>query len=100
MARSAARRTWTSSLEGPALSRRVLDASWREGARAGQPYAFTAPSPSRYPWQWYWDSCFAAIVRRRWDVARARRELESLLWVAEDGFIGHVVFWGRPLNLE
>ena len=37
------------------------------------------PSPSRYPWQWYWDSCFAAIVWRRFDAARARAELESLL---------------------
>jgi hypothetical protein len=82
------------------LARDVLDDSWREGEQGGRPYAFTAPSPARYPWQWYWDSCFVAIVRRRWDAARARRELESLLSVAEDGFIGHVIFWGRPLNLE
>ena len=57
-----------------ALTRTVLDASWRQGVQAGRPYAFTAPSPRRYPWQWYWDSCFSAIVRRRWDPARARRE--------------------------
>jgi hypothetical protein len=82
------------------LCRRVLDRSWREGEQAGRRYAFTAPSPSRYPWQWYWDSCFIAIVRSRWDPERARAELRSLLAASEDGFIGHVIFWGRPLNLE
>lgn len=83
-----------------ALCRRVLDGSWREGEQAGRAYGFTAPSPARYPWQWYWDSCFVAIVRSRWDRDRARRELESLLAASEGGFVGHVVFWGRPLNLE
>jgi hypothetical protein len=83
-----------------ALCRDVLDRSWREGEQAGRRYAFTAPSPTRYPWQWYWDSCFIAIVRSRWDGARARQELASLLAAGEDGFIGHVIFWGRPLNLE
>jgi hypothetical protein len=88
----------TSDLE--ALCRRVLDGSWREGEQAGRRYAFTSPSPGRYPWQWYWDSCFIAVVRSRWDPGRARRELESLLGASEGGFIGHVIFWGRPLNLE
>jgi hypothetical protein len=83
-----------------ALARSVLDTSWREGVQDGRAYAFTAPSPGRYPWQWYWDSCFAAIVRSRWDRERAQRELRSLLSASQDGFIGHVIFWGRPLNLE
>ncbi|MDX6697828.1 MAG: hypothetical protein QOE65_1225 [Solirubrobacteraceae bacterium] len=83
-----------------AACRRVLEAGWREGEQAGREYAFTAPSPGRYPWQWYWDSCFIAIVRGRWDPDRARRELESLLGAAQEGFIGHVIFWGKPLNLE
>ena len=47
---------------------RVLRQNWREGAAEGRPYAYTEPSPGRYPWQWYWDSCFAAIVNRRWIV--------------------------------
>jgi hypothetical protein len=85
-------------LEG--LCRRVFEAAWREGQQGERRYAFTAPSPGRYPWQWYWDSGFHAVVRSRWDRERARRELESLLAAGEDGFIGHVIFWGRPLNLE
>jgi hypothetical protein len=80
--------------------RAVLDASWREGRQHDREYGFTAPSPGRYPWQWYWDSCFIAIVRSRWDPEHAERELRSLLTASQDGFIGHVVFWGRPLNLE
>ena len=59
------------------------------------------PAPSRYPWQWYWDSCFAAIVWRRFDPARARAELESLLAAQRpDGFIGHTIFWDRPVSLD
>lgn len=78
----------------------VLRENWREGARAdGVRFGYTCPSPHRYPWQWYWDSCFHAIAWRRFDAARARRELESLLAVARpDGFIGHTIFWSRPLT--
>ncbi len=82
------------------LCERVLAANWAEGDRRGVPFAYTRPSPSRYPWQWYWDSCFAAIVWRRLDGARPRRELETLLRGGrEDGFIGHVTFWQRPVSL-
>jgi len=80
---------------------RVLRASWAEGERRGVRYAYTRPSPGHYPWQWYWDSCFAAIAWRRFDPARPRRELETLLRAArDDGFIGHVVFWDRPLSRQ
>ena len=84
-----------------ALCRDVLSASWAEGDRLGVPYGYTRPSPSRYPWQWYWDSCFAAIVWRRFEPERSRSELESLLRAArDDGFIGHVVFWDRPISIR
>jgi len=83
-----------------ALCRRVLDASWAEGDRGGVPYAYTRPSPARYRWQWYWDSCFAAIVWRRFDPARSRAELETLLRASRpDGFVGHVVFWEHRVSL-
>jgi Mannosylglycerate hydrolase MGH1-like glycoside hydrolase domain len=78
---------------------RVLATNWREGVREGTDYGYTAPSPGRYPWQWYWDSCFAAIAWQRFDPARARRELETLLRASRaDGFIGHTIFWGEPLR--
>jgi len=84
-----------------AESRRVLEQNWQQGEWQGRRYAYTEPSPGRYPWQWYWDSCFAAIVRRRWDRERARAELESLLAVQRpDGFLGHTIFWRRPVSWE
>jgi hypothetical protein len=79
----------------------VLRQNWREGTQAAheRPYGFTCPSPGRYPWQWYWDSCFHAIAWRRFDPARSRRELESLLAAQRpDGFIGHTIFWQEPLR--
>ena len=83
------------------LCHRVLAASWAEGERDGMPYGYTRPSPTRYPWQWYWDSCFAAIVWRRFDRERSRSELESLLRASrDDGFIGHVTFWDHPISLK
>jgi hypothetical protein len=84
-----------------ALCEATLSANWREGVREsdGVPFAYTCPSPGHYPWQWYWDSCFAAIAWRHFDPARSRRELESLLAAQRgDGFIGHTIFWNTPLT--
>ncbi|HEY2159731.1 MAG TPA: hypothetical protein VGH24_00355 [Solirubrobacteraceae bacterium] len=78
---------------------RTLRQNWIEGvsARDGTHFAYTRPSPGHYPWQWYWDSCFAAMVWRRFDEQRARTELETLLAAQrEDGFIGHTIFWAGP----
>jgi hypothetical protein len=82
-----------------AESRRVLERNWRDGERDGVSYRFTAPSTGRYPWQAYWDSCFAAIAWRRLSPERARAELETLLRAATpDGFIGHTIFWTKPVS--
>ena len=87
--------------EVASLCRDVLGASWAEGERRGVPFGYTRPSPGRYRWQWYWDSCFAAIVWRRFNPDRSRSELESLgRAMRDDGFIGHVVFWERPVTLK
>jgi hypothetical protein len=81
-----------------AEAERVLRQNWRDGDADGIRYAYTEPSPGRYPWQWYWDSCFAAIANRRFAADRSRAELESLLDAQRpDGFIGHTVFWHRPV---
>jgi hypothetical protein len=82
------------------VAERALRENWLEGSRDGRRFAYTQPSPGRYPWQWYWDSCFAAIAWRRFERERARAELESLLAAQRpDGFIGHTVFWDRPVSL-
>jgi hypothetical protein len=77
----------------------TLRGNWVEGIRPRDrvPFAYTQPSPGHYPWQWYWDSCFSAITWRRFDAARSRAELASLLAAQRgDGFIGHTVFWTGP----
>lgn len=83
-----ARSVWTEA-------ERTLRANWRQGRLAdGTPYGFTCPAPRRYRHQWYWDSCFHAIVWRHLDPARARMELRTLLSAGRlDGFIPHTVFW-------
>jgi hypothetical protein len=82
-----------------ALCAHTLASNWVVGSRAGVEYAYTRPSPERYRWQWYWDSCFAAIVWRRLEPDRSRQELSTLLRAArEDGFIGHTVFWDGPVR--
>ena len=79
--------------------RRVLDQNWRTGTRHGVHFAYTCPSPARYPWQWYWDSCLTAIAARHLHPGRAHAELASLLAAADpDGFIGHTIFWERPVT--
>jgi hypothetical protein len=89
-----------SSAELPELVRTTLDRNWAHGERDGVSFSYTRPSPSRYPWQWYWDSCFAAIAWRRFDPGRSRAELQSILGAADEGgFIGHTIFWEHPVSL-
>src|SRR3954451_3765114 len=82
-----------------AETERVLRQNWVVGSRGEVDFSYTEPSPGRYPWQWYWDSCFAAIAWRRFEPARARDELESLLAAQRpNGFIGHTISWDRPVS--
>jgi hypothetical protein len=79
----------------------TLRGNWIEGERDGVHFGYSRPSPGHYPWQWYWDSCFHAVVWRRFDRARAESELRSLLaGGSEDGFIGHTIFWHRHVDWQ
>jgi alpha,alpha-trehalase len=54
---------------------------------------YTVPTDGLYPFQWNWDSGFAALGLRTFDEARAWQELRSLLrgqWA--DGMVPHIVF--------
>ncbi|WP_320670745.1 MGH1-like glycoside hydrolase domain-containing protein [Patulibacter defluvii] len=89
-----------------ALAEATLRANWRSGERRGVPYAFTCPSTPRYRHQWHWDSCFSAIAWTRFDPARAREELRTVVRGgdpriaprvgARPGLLPHTVFWDRP----
>jgi hypothetical protein len=83
------------------IAEETLRGNWLDGERDGVHYGYSRPSPGHYPWQWYWDSCFHAIVWRRFDRARAESELRSLLaGGSEDGFIGHTIFWHRHVDWQ
>ena len=62
-----------------AEAERVLRQNWREGARGELRYSYTEPSPGRYPWQWYWDSCFAAIAWKPVTCPSTRQGVTSTL---------------------
>src|SRR5207302_4881274 len=62
--------------------RETLERSWTVGERDGVSFAYTPPSPERYRWQWYRDSCFAAIAWRDYDAARSFLLDEHRYWTA------------------
>lgn len=54
---------------------------------------FSVPTRGLYPFQWNWDSAFAALGYSHLDGERAVRELESLAGAQwPDGMIPHIVF--------
>lgn len=58
-------------------------------------YRYVRPSPGRYNWQWFWDSCFHSVVNASLDPNLAKDELRSLITAQEtDGMIGHMTYWG------
>jgi glycogen debranching enzyme len=72
-------------------NRQVGAAPW-----CGAEYDFVCPSEGTYPFQWFWDSCFHAIVLTHLDLERAKAEIRSLLVNAQpDGLVPHVTFWQR-----
>lgn len=66
-------------------ARAILGANDRGG--------YTVPTDGLYPYQWNWDSAFAAWGFGRFDPARAWAELETLFsgqW--ENGMVPHILF--------
>jgi len=65
----------------------------------GQEYCYIAPAPERYPFQWFWDTCFHVIMLAHlgeYDIAK--RGLRSLFAMQRaDGFVGHMIFWHHVL---
>ncbi len=78
--------------------RALYDRNRQRGFAAwcGLEYDFVCPSMGTYPFQWFWDSCFHAVVLAHFDLERARIEIRNLLANAQpDGFVAHVTFWQR-----
>ncbi|MEP2641390.1 hypothetical protein [Roseobacter sp.] len=70
-----------------------LDAQARAILRKNDRGVYTIPTDGLYPYQWNWDSAFAAWGFATFDMPRAWRELETLMasqW--DDGMVPHIIF--------
>lgn len=79
---------------------RLLRGNLRQGISPfdGSPYSFSVPSNITYPYQWFWDSCFHAIVWTYFDIEQAKAELRTLLRAqSPDGRIPHRICWEKRL---
>ena len=73
--------------------RDALDEAARAVLRRNDRGEYTVPTQGLYPFQWNWDSAFAAWGWSTFDVDRAWREIETLLsgqWTT--GMVPHIVF--------
>ncbi len=64
---------------------------------AGRHFHYTKPSPSSYPFQFFWDTCFHAFILTALNrVDMAKKHLQSLFSLQkEDGFVGHMIYWNN-----
>ncbi|WP_027836134.1 MGH1-like glycoside hydrolase domain-containing protein [Maritalea myrionectae] len=70
-----------------------LDEQARDILKMNDRGGYTIPTKGLYPYQWNWDSAFAALGFAQFDCARAWAELETLFsaqWA--DGMVPHIVF--------
>ncbi|MAZ28742.1 MAG: trehalase-like protein [Cytophagaceae bacterium] len=65
--------------------------------KKGPGFHYTKPSTSRYPYQFFWDTCFHAFIfSALGEHEMAQDHLLSLFSLQkEDGFVGHMIYWDR-----
>ena len=71
----------------------TLDNKAREIMRGNDKGTYTVPTAGLYPYQWNWDSAFAALGFSTFDMDRAWVELETLFtgqW--DNGMVPHIIF--------
>ncbi len=63
----------------------------------GDGFHYTKPSPGRYPYQFFWDTCFHVfILSALGEHDMAKEHLLSLYAKQkDDGFVGHMIYWDR-----
>lgn len=66
----------------------------KENRRFTNGHQYTLPSPSSYPYQWLWDSCFHIISLCQCEPDAAKAELRALLSKQlHDGMLPHIIYW-------
>jgi len=81
--------------------RRVLAGNRQAGVSGwdGKRYDCTCPSPTTYPFQWWWDSAFIAIALLHVDPELAKQEVRCLLQgMQPDGFMPHMILWEKSAH--
>jgi len=58
-------------------------------------YCFTQPAKERYPFQYFWDTCFHTIMLTALDETDHAKWHLRTLFAAQgaDGFIGNIIYW-------
>lgn len=72
---------------------RALDRQAREILSGNDRGGYTVPTHGLYPYQWNWDSMFAALGFAQYDLPRAWQEIETLFagqW--DTGMVPHILF--------
>ncbi|MCF4098316.1 MGH1-like glycoside hydrolase domain-containing protein [Maritalea mediterranea] len=70
-----------------------LDKQARDILKQNDRGGYTIPTKGLYPYQWNWDSAFAALGFAQFDIERAWQELETLFTAQwDDGMVPHIVF--------
>ncbi len=83
------------------LSQRIhqllIDNMEKGGGEEKPKFHFTRPSPGRYPFQFFWDTCFHVFILCSLEESEmAKKHLRSLFAFQEDnGFVGHMIYWDR-----
>jgi len=82
-----------------AAVRDILTSNTHEGysEEFQTPYCYIQPSPSTYPFQYFWDTCLHVfILTALGEHDLAKRNMRSLFAMqADDGYVGHMLFWNR-----
>ena len=80
-----------------ARKKKITDASFHvllNNRRVTDGHQYTQPSPSTYPYQWLWDSCFHAIALSHFSPEDAKKELRSAVSQQfENGMLPHMIYW-------
>ena len=75
------------------ISSQTMDTAAREILRNNDKGSYTIPTAGLYPYQWNWDSAFAAFGFAQFDIDRAWTELDTLFsgqWA--NGMVPHILF--------
>jgi len=64
-------------------------------------FQYTVPSPTTYPYQWLWDSCFHAVILTHFNIEDAKKEILSLVSKQlDDGMIPHMIYWEKHKAID